>query len=200
MQHSGHSWSFLSEQKVARNYAPSPLLFCSKMSSSEDSSNDYFTKLERKKLVLSHMENGDWSKILAFYDETLNYREPLLVWIRPDLALLQFLESILLSIGISKITSIGCGCGFLEWLIDKATDLQVTGVEVNSSWWEGQHSTPHYIHLDYTEPGKICESPPFIFVDVFIFCTFFGLGKLTSYELVDRQRLPNLFAKYFERF
>ena len=146
-------------KKSAQITQPFPLLFCSKMSSSEDSEseneNDYFTKLERKKLILSHMENGDWAKILKFYDDTLNYREPLLVWIRPDLALLKWLESILKSIGICKITSIGCGCGFLEWLICRTTDLQVTGVEVNSSWWEGQHSTPHFIHLDYTEPGKI---------------------------------------------
>ena len=146
---------FYRNKKSVQITQPFPLLFCSKMSSSEDSENDYFTKLERKKLILSHMENGDWAKILKFYDDTLNYREPLLVWIRPDLALLKWLETILRSISICKITSIGCGCGFLEWLISRTTDLQVTGVEVNSSWWEGQHSTPHFIHLDYTEPGKI---------------------------------------------
>ena len=68
--------------------------------------NDYFPKLERKKLVLSHMESGDWRAVLNFYDELPNYREPLLVWVRPDLALLQFIETVLIqTLGISKVLS-----------------------------------------------------------------------------------------------
>ena len=32
--------------------------------------DDYFTKLERKKAILSFMENGDWNSVLDFYDKT----------------------------------------------------------------------------------------------------------------------------------
>ena len=29
---------------------------------------------------------------------------------------------------------------------------QVCGLEVNSTWWESEHSTPHYIPLEYISP------------------------------------------------
>ena len=115
-----------------------------------------------------------WTRIfVAQYDKDDGYREPLLVWIKPSKESLRFLEICLNSLTIGKvkknrifsskiftkihfqITSIGCGCGFYEWLIEKVTKIKVRGLEVNSGWWECCHSTPHYIHLDYTEPGKL---------------------------------------------
>ena len=66
--------------------------------------DDYFTKLERKKAILSFMENGDWKKVLDFYDKNEKYREPLLVWIRPSLDSLQFIEKCLIdNLGIDKV-------------------------------------------------------------------------------------------------
>ena len=61
------------------------------------------------------------------------------------------------------VFSVGCGCGTFEWLLkvswllniyisrylqlQEATGLKVRGFEVNRSWWEGTHSTPHFIDL-----------------------------------------------------
>ena len=107
-----------------------------------------------------------------------DYREPLLVWIKPSLASLSFIKTQLTNIGLSHISSVGCGCGTLEWLIEKATGmmpsdpmkyfivlllagLRVTGYEVNRSWWEGQHSTPHFINIEFVDEliDKSCIIP-----------------------------------------
>ena len=29
---------------------------------------------------------------------------------------------------------------------------QVVGLEVNPTWWESEHATPHYIPLEYLQP------------------------------------------------
>ena len=66
---------------------------------------DYATKQERKKFILGLMENGDWQGVLEYYDKPGLYREPLLVWIRPSLESLQFIERCLSdSLGVSKVS------------------------------------------------------------------------------------------------
>ena len=34
-----------------------------------------------------------------------------------------------------------------EWLLQEAMDIEMTGYEVNRSWWEGEHSIPHFIKI-----------------------------------------------------
>ena len=67
------------------------------------SQENYFEKQERKRRVLDLMAANDWRGVLAQYDTEEKYREPLLVWIRPSLEMLQFVEHTLLSLGISKV-------------------------------------------------------------------------------------------------
>ena len=38
------------------------------------------------------MKSGDWRAVLSFYDAPRRYHEPLLVWVRPSSAMLQFIE------------------------------------------------------------------------------------------------------------
>lgn len=52
-----------------------------------------------------------------------DYREPLLVWIKPSLSSLSFIQTQMSKIGLTHISSVGCGCGTLEWLIEKATGM-----------------------------------------------------------------------------
>ena len=69
-----------------------------------NSEDDYFSKLERKKLILSFVENGEWKRVLEYYDTDYKFREPLLVWIKPSLDLLIFIETCLLhNLGIEKV-------------------------------------------------------------------------------------------------
>ena len=67
---------------------------------------DYHTKMERKKRILDLMEKGDWQSVLAKFDEIQNFREPLLVWIRPNLECLKFIEIVLQNLGISKVVRV----------------------------------------------------------------------------------------------
>ena len=96
---------------------------------------DYETKKKRKEKVIQLMENGDWRAVIQEFgvsneDEEISqrfqtcfmqgedkYREPLLVWIRPTLPSLTFIKEQVNRLGLSGISSVGCGCGTLEWLI-----------------------------------------------------------------------------------
>merc|ERR1719193_865786 len=97
------------------------------------------------------MRVDDWRSVLQVFQNDHGYREPLLVWVRPSLSLVNFIAEEMRKVGLNKISSVGCGCGTLEWIIQEASDLEVTGYEVNRIWWESNHSTPHFIHLEYVE-------------------------------------------------
>ncbi|XP_069676558.1 uncharacterized protein [Periplaneta americana] len=79
-----------------------------------------------------------------FYDE-------LYLWVRPSEENLHFIEQQTLKYGCSRLVSIGCGSGLLEWLIHKATNLEVIGVEVDRSWWESGYAPPTFLPLYYAD-------------------------------------------------
>ena len=111
---------------------------------------------------MSCMESGDWRSVLGHFDGEDKYHEPLLVWIRPDLDTLHFIRDRLADLGVSHIVSVGSGCAFLEWLISKACSPQISAVhclEVNATWWESPHSTPHYMPLEYNEDSSCNQLP-----------------------------------------
>ena len=64
--------------------------------------NDPFLRLERKQRMISLMELGDWKSVLTEFDSDEGYREPLLVWIRPSLEMLKFVEQELFKLSITK--------------------------------------------------------------------------------------------------
>ena len=128
--------------------------------SADKEEDDYFEKRSKKERLVASLIQGDSKTIFEAYDLDRDFHEPLLVWIRPSRDLIKFLDDQLSAVGISKLLSVGCGCGFLERLIDlTSTALSVSGLEVNSGWWESKYSTPHFIPLDYTEPGLIPTLP-----------------------------------------
>ena len=108
---------------------------------------DWVSKTRRKEAVVEMMRAGDWRAVLEEFKTDEKYREPLLVWIRPSLGCLEFIRRELSALDLSCVSSVGCGCGTLEWLLTAATGLTVTGYEVNRLWWEGEHSTPHLINI-----------------------------------------------------
>ena len=54
--------------------------------------DDYFAKQSKKEKLVKNLQNGDWKLVLEAFDHEENYHEPLLVWIRPSLDMLKFLE------------------------------------------------------------------------------------------------------------
>ena len=129
----------------------------------------YLERKSRKEEVLRHVDNGDWKAAVGEYDKPGEYHEPLLVWIRPSKEALAFLGREVSELGLSGVVSVGCGCGFLEWLLNKSTGISVEGLEVNRGWWESPHSTPHLIPLKYTDPDVV---PPLPGDKALLFCYF----------------------------
>jgi len=115
---------------------------------------DWVTQRNRKDKVVEMMKQGDWRRVIQEFQGEDHYREPLLVWIRPSVSSLEFVKIELTKLGLTHVSSVGCGCGTLEWLLHKATGLTVTGYEVNRIWWEGEHSTPHFIDIEYVDEMK----------------------------------------------
>jgi len=122
---------------------------------------DLVEKQERRHRIYDMMREGDWKSVCQEFHGQDEYREPLLIWVRPTQGSLLWIHWKLTELGISHISSVGCGCGTLEWLIKTATGLKVTCYEVNRSWWESPHSTPHFVKLEYVDEleGKFCKLP-----------------------------------------
>jgi hypothetical protein len=61
---------------------------------------------------------GDWKGVIDF----LNFGEhrPLLLWLRPDLAIFELIAKALSNHSISQLISLGCGTGLFEWMIQSA--------------------------------------------------------------------------------
>jgi len=137
---------------------------------------DLVERQERKETIYNMMRKGDWKAVCQEFHKPDEYREPLLVWVRPTQACLIWIDQVLTEIGIQHVASVGCGCGTFEWLLQEATSLSVTGYEVNRGWWEGPHSTPHFIPLEYVDEveGKFVELPQ---DSAALFC-YFNSGEL----------------------
>ena len=53
-----------------------------------------------------------------------SFFDTLLCWIRPTRDFLSFVHAELRRLHVTRIVSVGCGCGFLEWLIKRACSGQ----------------------------------------------------------------------------
>merc|ERR1711892_987741 len=122
---------------------------------------NYLEKKERIAGVVEKTKARDWRGGIQELQGGEDAREPLLIWVRPTETCLRFIEKALGELGINSVSSVGCGCGTLEWLLQEVTGLVVTGYEVNRMWWEGPHSTPHFINLKYVDEEftKTCPLP-----------------------------------------
>lgn len=148
------------------------------MTDQEDMS--FFEKKAKKEHLIAVLTTGDWKSILKTYDEDTQYHEPLLVWVRPSSGMLEFLDEEVSLLGLDNILSIGCGCGFLEKLLSLSAQrlARVEGLEVNSGWWESKYSTPHFIPLQYTEPGITPDLSPNA---ALLFCYFNNMACFLDY-------------------
>ena len=52
---------------------------------------DWVTARNRKEKLVEMMKVGNWRQVLGEFTEDPSYREPLLVWVKPSLACLEWL-------------------------------------------------------------------------------------------------------------
>lgn len=79
------------------------------------------------KLNKSHMRlhkfflivTGDWRGIVHLYDN--GFCDEKLLWFQPNTDGMSFLKKNLADLGVKGVSSIGCGTGLLEWLINSST-------------------------------------------------------------------------------
>ena len=69
--------------------------------------------LARREAVADMMRAGDWRGVIQTFQGGEDRRDPLLVWIRPSLACLNFIKQELAGLGLNSISSVGCGNGTL---------------------------------------------------------------------------------------
>ena len=69
--------------------------------------------LARRQVVADMMRAGDWRGVIQTFQGGEDSRDPLLVWIRPTLACLDFIKQELARLSLMEISSVGCGNGTL---------------------------------------------------------------------------------------
>lgn len=71
--------------------------------------------------VLEYYREGSWRKILNLNETSDNKDALKLLWVWPSEQNLKFLKKTIEELNCQGITSIGCGCGLLEWIIKRST-------------------------------------------------------------------------------
>lgn len=70
-------------------------------------------------LGLYHLKK--WREILKLNENSSDNGALKLLWVWPDEKNLFFIKRIVNDLACEGISSIGCGCGLLEWIINEAT-------------------------------------------------------------------------------
>lgn len=69
--------------------------------------------------ILSLYNAQKWEEIAALSSAISNPRSSRLSWVLPDVSDLCWINDIIRKYNLPGIASIGCGCGLLEWLLQK---------------------------------------------------------------------------------
>lgn len=105
--------------------------------------------LEECLLALSTV--NDWHGIIEVGSQFPQAEKTRFLWAWPSIECLHWLKRCLTQNHIRCILSIGCGSGLLEWLIHKSTDVCVTGLELDRSWWKSSYSPKKFVDLRFTD-------------------------------------------------
>ncbi|XP_071563677.1 uncharacterized protein [Temnothorax nylanderi] len=95
--------------------------------------------------ILSLYNAQKWEEIAALASANGNPKPSRLSWVLPDVSDLYWINDTIRKYNLSGIASIGCGCGLLEWLLQKCSGLDVVGIELDSSWWNSKYSPPQFL-------------------------------------------------------
>lgn len=140
------------------------------------------------------VQNNEWQKILQLsesysLEETSKY-----LWAWPTEKCIEFIKLILLEYEITNILSIGCGSGLLEYIIQAATNVSVTGLELDKSWWTSNYSPKSFIKLKFTN-SKINSE----FLHNCIFENNDELSQLLTYNKQEMENIALLFCYFNNR-
>ncbi|XP_046397027.1 uncharacterized protein LOC124163948 [Ischnura elegans] len=131
---------------------------------------------EKRKELVSLRDQEKWQDILHVYKHSEDScgRERWdcgLLWLRPSVRSLQFVGEQIRQYELTKLLSIGCGSGLLEWLIHCCTGIHVEGLEVDELWWNSRHAPPcflpenqrHFLGPDENFEGAIPKDVALLF-------------------------------------
>lgn len=71
--------------------------------------------------VLELYRDNKWKEILKLNEHSDNPNALKLLWVWPSEKNLNFIRTVLKEHDLDGIISVGCGCGLLEWIINKST-------------------------------------------------------------------------------
>uniref|UniRef100_T1HMZ2 Uncharacterized protein n=2 Tax=Rhodnius prolixus TaxID=13249 RepID=T1HMZ2_RHOPR len=124
----------------------------------------------------------------------------LLLWPKPQVKDLKFIHKNLKSLGINKLTSIGCGTGLLEWLLTAVTGIQVISIEVDKIYWSTKSRRYNFCELTFPDNEHFNECVTFPKYAL-LFC-YFNNGKAFLEYLANYKGNvliiigPNVIGKY----
>ncbi|XP_026828324.1 uncharacterized protein LOC105281611 isoform X2 [Ooceraea biroi] len=95
--------------------------------------------------ILSLYNAQKWKEIVTLSSTIDSLRTCRLSWVLPDISDLSWINNIVREYNVHGIASIGCGCGLLEWLLQKHSGLDVMGIELDGSWWNSKYSPPRFL-------------------------------------------------------
>lgn len=77
--------------------------------------NDFLKK------IIDLYNRQDWKNILKLNEHSDNETALRILWVWPSIRNLEFIERTIKKHYCKGIISLGCGCGLLEWIIQKST-------------------------------------------------------------------------------
>ncbi|XP_014280628.1 uncharacterized protein [Halyomorpha halys] len=127
--------------------------------------------------VIENFLKGDWETVIEA-QALLN--EPYFLWPKPRKHDLYFIVDSMKILHIERILSIGCGSGLLEWLLMAASDLKVTGIEIDKNYWKSKYARKCFIDLVFPQDEAfseiICKEN-----NALMFCYFNNMDAFLKY-------------------
>lgn len=113
-------------------------------------------QVERK--ISECIATNDWRKVINLGQELTVDARVKFLWAWPLPADLNTIGTCLAEHNISRVLSVGCGTGLLEWLITAVTGVLVAGVEKDENWWRSKYATKTYIPMVFAESKGAANS------------------------------------------
>lgn len=94
--------------------------------------------------------DNQWQSIISMEPLFTREEKSKFLWAWPSHMCLSAIRRVLNENAVTSILSIGCGSGLLEWIINRATDIPVSGLELDRSWWTSPYAPKTFIDLHFT--------------------------------------------------